>query len=312
MDWMPMSMVLDEWSVFVQKARHDCRILWRSFSPTQHIAPLKYLNFHTANVSAALAAAPDRVAMYNSTHLATIPTDVAIVPRKTYAPPATLMDDLTVLYNNFLHKISGATHAERLESFYAGQAQSYDVYRHRFLHGRVPMVEAMPTPKDGVWVDLGGGTGANLELLGPHLRTFSKVVLLDLTPSLLQVAKRRIAENKWGNFVTTVEGDACVQGLPGMPKAGTVDLVTMSYSLTMIPDWKKALDNVRTLWLLFVFVFLPSPIPSPALFLLQCFSPPLTSLLPSLTTTPTLRIYYVLPPFPGLCPSQARGLHSRV
>jgi hypothetical protein len=46
MDWMPMSMVLDEWSVFVRKARADCRFLWRSFSTDQHIAPLKYLDYH--------------------------------------------------------------------------------------------------------------------------------------------------------------------------------------------------------------------------------------------------------------------------
>ena len=39
MDWMPMRLVLDEWAVFVRKARADVRFLWRSFSDVQHIAP---------------------------------------------------------------------------------------------------------------------------------------------------------------------------------------------------------------------------------------------------------------------------------
>jgi hypothetical protein len=58
----------------------DCRILWRSYCPTLHIAPLKYLRLHPENVAAALRMYPDRVAMYNSTHLATIPPTLALLP----------------------------------------------------------------------------------------------------------------------------------------------------------------------------------------------------------------------------------------
>lgn len=29
----------------------------------------------------------------------------------------------------------------------------------------------------------------------------------------------------------------------GLPAAGTVDVVTFSYALTMIPDWKEAIRN---------------------------------------------------------------------
>jgi SAM-dependent methyltransferase len=40
-----------------------------------------------------------------------------------------------------------------------------------------------------------------------------------------------------------VVGDACELDLPGMPSAGTVDVVTFSYALTMIPNWQAALRN---------------------------------------------------------------------
>lgn len=57
------------------------------------------------------------------------------------------------------------------------QAHLYDQYRHRMLHGRKPMMLNMPAPKDGVWVDLGGGTGANMEYfrVDDAIRNFSKV-----------------------------------------------------------------------------------------------------------------------------------------
>lgn len=43
--------------------------------------------------------------------------------------------------------------------------------------------------------------------------------------------------------MSVVEGDACDFDCPGLPKAGTVDVVTFSYALSMIPDWKKAIAN---------------------------------------------------------------------
>ena len=57
----------------------------------------------------------------------------------------------------------------------------------------------------------------------------------DLAPSLLKVADRRIAENGWSN-VHTVHADATHYQPPGQG----VDVVTFSYSLTMIPDWFAA------------------------------------------------------------------------
>ena len=249
MDWMPHSMILDEWAVFTAKARPDVRFLWRSFADHQHIAPLKYLDFHADNVKAALAMLPDRVAMYNSTHLATLPSDVIVTPRTAFAPRASLCDDVNVLFHNWLHPISGGSHQERLESFYKGQAASYDAFRHRFLHGRVPMVESMPTLSGSVWVDLGGGTAANLE----HFKAadgaglgdiFKAVYVVDLCRPLIDVARARVEANGWEKTVHLVVGDATDPALPGLPKAGTVDVVTMSYSLTMIPDWQAALRNV--------------------------------------------------------------------
>ena len=44
-----------------------------------------------------------------------------------------------------------------------------------------------------------------------------------------------------------VQGDACDFECAGLPPAGTVDVVTFSYALTMIPDWIKAIKNAYRL-----------------------------------------------------------------
>jgi S-adenosylmethionine-diacylgycerolhomoserine-N-methlytransferase len=87
-------------------------------------------------------------------------------------------------------------------------------------------------------VDMGGGTGANLENARAALPALKRVYIVDLCKPLLEVAQRRIAANQWNN-VTALEADATTF----TPAEGHADLVTFSYSLTMIPDWHKAIAH---------------------------------------------------------------------
>ena len=150
--------------------------------------------------------------------------------------------DLKILYHMALKPVRGRTHAERLESFYGDQAAGYDSFRARLLKGRTELCADAPVPAGGVWIDMGAGTGANVEFMGDKLKTLSKVYLVDLSPGLLKVANQRIADRGWTN-VETREADATTVSVP----EGQVDLVTFSYSLTMIPDWFAAIDHAREL-----------------------------------------------------------------
>jgi len=152
-----------------------------------------------------------------------------------------LASDFRVLYHMVLSPIRGKSHAERLECFYGKQAKDYDAYRAHLLKGRQEMYEAVPAPPSAVWLDIGGGTGSNLEYLSERIGSFRKVYLVDLSPSLLGVAQERIAARGWTN-VETVVADALVYEPPE-----PVDVVTFSYSLTMIPDWFVAIDQARRL-----------------------------------------------------------------
>ncbi|HMP80055.1 MAG TPA: class I SAM-dependent methyltransferase [Pirellulaceae bacterium] len=149
-----------------------------------------------------------------------------------------LFSDVRILYHMLIKRVRGKTHAERMESFYGGQAADYDAFRKRLLHGREQMWSLLPRPEQGVWVDFGGGTGANLENLGDAIHRLKKVYVVDLATSLLEVAKQRCEAKHWTNVVPT-EGDATAF----TPDEGEADVVTFSYSLTMIPDWFAAIDN---------------------------------------------------------------------
>lgn len=148
------------------------------------------------------------------------------------------LSDLKILYHLTLKPIRGRDHAARLESFYSGQAEAYDDFRKRLLKGREELWKAIPIPEQGTWIDMGGGTGANLEFFGDDIHKLKKVQVVDLSPSLLKVAARRMEERGW-KHAEALEADATTF----QPADGPVDVVTFSYSLTMIPDWFAAIDN---------------------------------------------------------------------
>ena len=147
----------------------------------------------------------------------------------------TLLADARILLAMARGASRGGSHAQRLQRFYAPQAQAYDAFRERLLHGREQLIESLPVPDGGYVVELGAGTGRNLEFFGARLARLRVVEAVDLCPALLEVARRRAAQMP---NVRVVEADA-TRYRPPQP----VDAVYFSYSLTMIPDWRAALDN---------------------------------------------------------------------
>ncbi|QDT42630.1 Ubiquinone/menaquinone biosynthesis C-methyltransferase UbiE [Gimesia alba] len=148
------------------------------------------------------------------------------------------LSEFKTLWHLLVSRIDGQTHAERLNSFYGGQAAGYDQFRKRLLHGRCELFESLPVAKDGVWVDLGAGTGENAELWGERLAQFQRAYLVDLCQPLLDVCEQRIADRGWGNVKAV-----CDDATRFAPPESEVDLVTFSYSLTMIPDWFQAVNH---------------------------------------------------------------------
>ncbi|MDP2787552.1 MAG: class I SAM-dependent methyltransferase [Pseudomonadota bacterium] len=155
--------------------------------------------------------------------------------------PADLAADARILWRLLRGQPRSGSHAERLEGFYAPQAARYDAFRARLLHGRGDLLAALEIPAGARVVELGCGTGSNLEALGKTrpLDTLASVHLIDLCPALLAVARQRTA--RYAN-VAVIEADATTWQ-PQQP----VDRVFLSYALTMMPDWRAVLTNAWTM-----------------------------------------------------------------
>ncbi len=147
-----------------------------------------------------------------------------------------LMAEARVLLQLARGSAGAGSHAERLQAFYGPQAAHYDAFRERLLHGREYLIQRLAPPPDATVIELGGGTGRNLEYFGPRLLSFARVEVVDLCPALLEQARRRCA--RWQGLVAVVEADASTY-CPPQP----ADCVYFSYALTMIPDWRAAVDN---------------------------------------------------------------------
>ena len=98
-------------------------------------------------------------------------------------------------------------------------------------------------------LQVGGGTGYNIEKMNSFVSIpdfFSAVYLVDLSPSLLDVARERFQRLGWKNVhvvcedarTFTLDGktDAILALERGEKHAVKADFITMSYSLSMIPE----------------------------------------------------------------------------
>lgn len=74
--------------------------------------------------------------------------------------------------------------------------------------------------------------------LFPLREYFRKIYIVDLSPSLCNVARQRIRRLNLADLVQVLCNDAVSFEIPDFPNSeGNVDLITMSYSLSMMPSY---------------------------------------------------------------------------
>ncbi|KAI9009269.1 hypothetical protein DFJ74DRAFT_687526 [Hyaloraphidium curvatum] len=103
-------------------------------------------------------------------------------------------------------------------------------------------------PKKIVWLEIGGGTGENVEIMNEFypVSNFDVVYMVDITPSLCEIAKQRFRRLGWDN-VRVLCMDAAKFAIPkedGGPEGVDVALVTMSYSLSMMENIYPVVDRL--------------------------------------------------------------------
>ncbi|PWN29952.1 hypothetical protein BDZ90DRAFT_228998 [Jaminaea rosea] len=163
---------------------------------------------------------------------------------------------LVFAWNCFVQPIGKvANQGERLDKFYQHQATIYDVTRNHLLRGRKTMLKLCAAQlhemrrtqpsKPLIWVDVGGGTGWNIEQMAEYfpLEQLSHIYLIDLCEPLLDVARKRFAARGLKN-VTVLCQDASEFTLPDLKEGKMIDLFTCSYSISMMPPFYAVLDRI--------------------------------------------------------------------
>lgn len=125
-----------------------------------------------------------------------------------------------------------------VQRFYRFHAHVYDSTRWMILHGRRRAAAALGLHRTSQALEIGCGTGLNfrylLEYLDPQAGHLTGV---DFSADMLARAARRVARQGWPN-VKLIQADATTLDL-----GRTFDAVFFGYSLTMIPDWRAALQR---------------------------------------------------------------------
>ena len=150
-----------------------------------------------------------------------------------------LAADARILWRLLRGQPKSGGHAERLQAFYAPQADRYDAFRARLLHGRQELIERLDLQPGDRVVELGCGTGCSLARIGERAAQLASFDMVDLCPALLEVARQRAAGH---DHVRVIEADATTW----QPEQA-VDCVFMSYALTMIPDWSRVIANTQAM-----------------------------------------------------------------
>lgn len=142
------------------------------------------------------------------------------------------------LWHLSLKPVRGKDHTARLNSFYAGQGHFYDESRKMLLAARSRLFSDLAKSPNSIWLDMGGGTGAAFAEVREDIRALKEVYIVDVTDSLLDVARRRIEENGWPNVIVA-RGDMTNFIHP----EEMADIITFSFSLTMEPRWHMAIRH---------------------------------------------------------------------
>jgi len=127
-------------------------------------------------------------------------------------------------------------HAALMDRTYRRQRLIYDATRAWFLLGRDHLIAHLDVPTGGSVLELACGTGRNLAHIGrryPGARLYG----LDISEEMLRSARAKL-----GGRARLAYGDACAFDAADLFGNARFDRIVLSYSLSMIPDWPRALD----------------------------------------------------------------------
>ncbi|MGG7578338.1 class I SAM-dependent methyltransferase [Rhizobium sp. Nf11,1] len=129
-------------------------------------------------------------------------------------------------------------HASLMDGMYRYQRHIYDLTRKYYLLGRDSTIRNLDVPDSGTLLEVGCGTGRNMALAHRHFPS-AKLFGLDISQEMLISARKTFATKATIPEFRVADATAFTPrefGVSGF------DRILISYALSMIPDWERAVD----------------------------------------------------------------------
>ena len=133
----------------------------------------------------------------------------------------------------------------RMNRMYRRQRHIYDGTRRYYLLGRDRLIDGLAAKAGESVLEVGCGTGRNLVLaaqLYPEARFFGIDVSTEMLTSAISAISRRGLDGR----IRVAHGDATAFNPENLFEVASFDHVMISYSLSMIPDWRRVLQTAAS------------------------------------------------------------------
>ncbi|PTW57546.1 S-adenosylmethionine-diacylgycerolhomoserine-N-methyltransferase [Breoghania corrubedonensis] len=137
--------------------------------------------------------------------------------------------------------IAAPHNGELMDRVYRYQRHIYDFTRKYYLLGRDQLIASLSPPARGHVLEVGCGTGRNLIAAArayPRARFYG----LDISAEMLETARANIERAGLGGRITLARADAADFEPILLFGRAAFDRVFFSYSLSMVPPWRQALE----------------------------------------------------------------------
>ena len=135
-----------------------------------------------------------------------------------------------------------SSHAATMDRVYRYQRHFYDLTRKYYLVGRDRLLRDLRIPDAGRVLVVGCGTGRNL-IVAARRNPQALFYGLDISRQMLSTAEVAARRAGVAGRTFTVEGDAETFHAKSAFGVAGFDRILMSYSLSMIPNWQRALSQ---------------------------------------------------------------------
>lgn len=130
-------------------------------------------------------------------------------------------------------------HLHRSKSVWDRWSNWYTLSERDFEPIRSELIDQLELEEGDTVLEIGCGPGVNFELIRSAIGADGRLVAIDYSPAMVELARERIEEHGWEN-IEVHEADATTANL-----GDGYDVVIATLALSVMPDIERAIKNIH-------------------------------------------------------------------